>query len=200
MKKKVRIHLLATESIDYYPHIGIYHDNGKKSLCYITGNHNNNALITSQHIYFTSDEKIEEGDWFLGGRLNQLLFKADANYILNSVKEDYRAHRKIVATTDTSLWEHDDTVPYPKTRPALPQIPKSFIQEYVESDIKIEEVKIEYNNGCDTCNGNRKICLQRENEPFQNLVKEECNSFYKIKTDSNNCVIISKSKNDVVTK
>lgn len=56
---KSKVVILPAEKVSY-PFIGIYHDNGKESLTYVTGNHNNSALIQPQNLYFLSDEEIKE--------------------------------------------------------------------------------------------------------------------------------------------
>lgn len=73
-------------------------------------------------------------------------------------------YRKIVATTDTSL--------------NLPQIPQEFLKKYCEADGKIEEVEIEY----------------EEKQVFESAEDYDYGFGLKIKVDSNNCVIIGKSK------
>ena len=102
-----------------------------------------------QHLYITSDDKIKEGDWFIV-ELFKIDGTSDGLHVeqANSIEDVWinkgvtvRRHsgncKKIIATTDSSLWKHDDTVPYPKTKPALPQPTQSFIQKYVD----------EYNKG-----------------------------------------------------
>lgn len=149
------------------------------------------SSFKSQHVYLTTDEEIKEGDWFIS---NRDIYQYEGDKIPEILKLGYR---KIVATTDTSLLEHDDTVPYPKTRPALPQIPQEFLKEYCEAGGKIEEVEIKYEEINQRC-------------AIHCLSKEECKTCdlfspgeVKIKVDSNNCVIIHKSKDswiDVVMK
>jgi len=106
-----------------------------------------------QHLYILSDEEIKIGDWGIGHAkgINGIgtgyyVFKHDNSNIakVNALAE---GSKKIIATTDTSLWEHDDTVPYPKTKPALPQPSQAFIEKYVEEYNKgniITKVIVEY--------------------------------------------------------
>jgi hypothetical protein len=82
---------------------------------------------TSFHLYFLSDEEIQVGDLYIYPDLvgNDVWINKEA--VLD--KSEYVGAMKVVASTDTSL--------------DLPLIPQDFIQEYVESNGKIEEVEIE---------------------------------------------------------
>ncbi len=94
----------------------------------------------SQHIYLVSDRDITEYDWITDG-LNVVQAK------LSSVASCWA---KIEATTDASLghWkevmnnnnEGDTDTLFP-----LPQIPQSFIEDFVKSEGNIDIVHIELN-------------------------------------------------------
>lgn len=77
-----------------------------------------------QHLYFTTDEEIKEGDWYID----------DCNLIRQAVTSDKDywdrrpTYKKIVATTDKSL--------------GLPEPSQAFIQKYCELG-GIDEVDIE---------------------------------------------------------
>ena len=96
----------------------------------------------SFHLYILSDSEIKEGDWFYSE------FKGEKRILkYNHLVIPFPKDKKIIACTDSSLWEHDDTVPYPKTRPALPQLSKDFIQSFVDAynrGTPIIEVLVEY--------------------------------------------------------
>ncbi len=77
-----------------------------------------------QHLYFTSNEEIKEGDWCIGEGV-ALPFKA-----IPTIR--YHQWKKIVASTDPSL--------------GLPSIPESFIQQYVAVNGKINSVMLEMEN------------------------------------------------------
>lgn len=102
----------------------------------------NSQISYAKHLYITSNDEIKEGDWVfdpIGNRVAQIREVSKKGYNFGA--------KKIIATTDSSLWEHDDTVPYPKTRPALPQISQEFIEYFVEEYNKgniITKVLIEY--------------------------------------------------------
>jgi hypothetical protein len=81
-----------------------------------TGNHN------PQHLYFTSDEEIKEGDWWI----------SIANGIPpngpHNRKSMWVSNKKIVASTNLSL--------------GLPAIPESFLKQYAAANGKIDKVKL----------------------------------------------------------
>ena len=106
--------------------------------------------VIYQHLYILSDEKIKEGDWFVGfadGSIKPFVKQADEstveinNWQLN--KKGHSSNKKIIATTD-------NTVKFPERFPSfvtLPQIPQSFIEKYVEEYNKgnvIADVMVEY--------------------------------------------------------
>jgi hypothetical protein len=85
------------------------------------------GLAQPQHLYFTSNEEIKEGDWFYHG-VSKALKKADAEDV-RLYKDGFRYASKIVASTDSSL--------------GLPAIPESFLKQYVAANGKIDKVKLE---------------------------------------------------------
>lgn len=82
----------------------------------------NNFIYQSQHLYFTSNEEIKEGDWYID----------DASFVRRPITSDLtywsvrKEYKKIVASTDSSL--------------RLPCIEDSFIKEYVKNNGSIKEV------------------------------------------------------------
>ena len=103
-------------------------------------------LWIPQHLYFTSDEEIKEGEYFLWQSAMTSVYEvykyhSDAGYGIktytnysdkdgSSVLVNHSGYRgKIVALTNQSL--------------GLPTIPKSFIQKYVAANGKIDIVKLE---------------------------------------------------------
>ena len=78
-----------------------------------------------QHLYFLSDRKIEIDDWYLDDRKQRRQCVVDdAEYWATRT-----SYKKIEATTDAYL--------------GIAMIPKSFIEEYVKAEGKINEVEIE---------------------------------------------------------
>lgn len=181
MKKKVKVHLLPTEKAKLYI-------DGRK-LYYNPTTMHIPVKPQPQHLYFTSDEKIEEGDWcillenhYINGGVGKYNKEKAIGYGLHNTK----FFRKIVATTDKSLkiYESETLASASgfnlKTDDILlPQIPQSFIKEYVKSGGKIDEVEIELD-----CYEDRQ-CECKNNSECLNIG---------IKVDSNNCVIVHSIK------
>lgn len=102
-----------------------------------------NKHLQVQHLYFTSDDEIEMGDWCYSEK-HKNIDRVTSNPVNVNNSNGYY---KVLATNDSSLWEHDDTVPYPKRRPALPQPSQQFIEKYVEEYNKgqqISDILVEY--------------------------------------------------------
>ena len=153
---------------------------------------------TSQHLYITSDEEIEEGDWILitsSNGDNQINKVAKIKKKLKPIYETVFPHKgivgginifkKIIATTDSSLLIDKDTINYYKTYVPLgdihlPQIPQSFIEEYITEYNKvniIKQIMVEYEE--ELTSGNSGWGTDR----------------FKLKLSKDNTIIISKSKN-----
>lgn len=152
MKKKVKIHHLASNKPSQ-----LYTD--------IKGNLGfSEEYITipfgrvNQYLYFTSAEKIVLGDYYYRPGFNEI-FRGSG-----FTKED----RKVVASSE----KLND----------VPQIPQSFIKEYVKLNGKIDEVEVEYEL-IESCLPMPKIHIR--------------NDFWRIKVDLNNCVIIHPIKENL---
>jgi hypothetical protein len=104
------------------------------------------VIHKQQHLYFVSDNKIKEGDYGIVfaegiddiGR-GYYVFKHDGSNLakLNSI---CKGSKKIEASTD-KLYLTSSEFKDPKEW-YVPNIPKEFIKEYVESKGKIKEVTI----------------------------------------------------------
>ena len=97
------------------------------------------------HLYVLSDEEIKEGDWIITNIHNKI------EQVLNnqtSLKFYQERAKKVIATTDTSLYTHQkETVSLPERVFYLPQPSQQFIQKYIEEYNKgnvITDVLIEY--------------------------------------------------------
>lgn len=104
-----------------------------------------------QHLYFTTDEEIKEGDYCVA--YQTILSNNNQNHyiresyidivifterkIKTSGRYDTIDCKKIVASTDPSL--------------GLPAIPQSFLQDYVKNNGKIDSVWLETNNMLHGC-------------------------------------------------
>ena len=91
-----------------------------------------------QHLYIISDDEIKEGDWYYDNVVLQIR-QWKSFMIYNKLQ-----HKKIIATTDTSLYREESCTGYTETRSRtfyskkpLPKPSQQFIQKYIE----------EYNRG-----------------------------------------------------
>jgi hypothetical protein len=133
------------------------------------------GIVNKQHLYITSDEEIKEGDWFIN----------EQYFISNKAELEIWQHngevkpssnpKKIIATTDKSLRFVKDHVHYN----FLPQIPESFIKAYVEAQGNIKEVNVEY---------------EEQVIRTGNVGRKNYKSVYKVKTRSDNTIIIHPSR------
>ena len=163
-----------------------------------------NLYHTYFNLYIISDDEIKEnGTHFYNPHSNQLHISGNHT--------DYKAVnnnscKKIIATTDTSLEIKNELWSAYQGRyeaDKLPQPSKQFIEKYIEEYNKgniITDVLVEYNNGCWVCKGNKNICKQRINEPSQELVKQECESFYSLKINPKDHTITIKKVKDSYTR
>ena len=132
-----------------------------------------------QHLYFTTDEEIKDGDNAIS--LNGGENGEDVLFVAKNITY-HKTCRKIVVTTDPKL--EISATGYTEDRARtfyekIPQPPQSFIKEYCEKG-GIDEVLLEY---YDVMYGKVPYDWYNYND-----------AIYKIKTDSNNCVIIHSVK------
>lgn len=103
----------------------------------------------TQYLYITSDEEIEEGDWFITGTptcksIHKCLGKCGDLIIGNNGGYCFKyASKKIIATTDLLITVHRVN----SDSDRVPTIPQSFVNYFVERYNKgnvIEKVMVEY--------------------------------------------------------
>lgn len=113
-----------------------------------------NPTYDYYHLYFTSDEEIKAGDWYL--HFNKHVFQCEktinhaceGKLVLSTIELEAfdKDCKKIVATTDESLTQTEFTLmgigKNWKQKP-LPQPPQAFIEKYCKVG-DIDEVDIEY--------------------------------------------------------
>ena len=96
-----------------------------------------------QYLYFLSDE-IKEGDWYFDG--TDFIHKKSKHN--NTLVDGNKQAKKVIATTDTSLYIHQkETISLPERVFYLPQPSQQFIQKYIEEYNKgntITDVLVEY--------------------------------------------------------
>ena len=101
----------------------------------------NDYIGINQHLYIISDDEIIEGDWFYNIH-SKIVGRAAFNFGKDELA------KKIIATTDTSLYIHQEETFYlPERVFYLPQPSQQFIQKYIEEYNKgntITDVLVEY--------------------------------------------------------
>jgi hypothetical protein len=140
MKEPVKVVMLPTEDKSQIWINNLISENDLHFEEY--GRHTN----TSQHLYATVSQDVEPikaGDWCIAMDTN-IIFQV-SNKDLKGINNFKDLYRKIIATTDPKLtiniWEKD----YP-TEPLkinLPQVPQSFIEEFVANPDREFEVEYE---------------------------------------------------------
>lgn len=82
----------------------------------------------TQHLYFTTDEPIQKGDWYHDNFMRRVEMCDDEDYS-NQIKEEDYDFSKIIASTDPTL--------------CLPTIPTTWIKDvYVPSNGSIKKVEL----------------------------------------------------------
>lgn len=141
MNKELNVAILSTKE---YACIG--------ELCFLDNKLQIFNSITDQcytnkvNLYFTSDELIKKGDWYIGGPINNPICLTTEN----KTKDSYL--KKIIATTNSSL----EIAIISKSNCGnseiigcnLPKPSEKWLQEYIEnynSGNIVEKVEVEYN-------------------------------------------------------
>lgn len=162
MNKKVQVVMIATKEGSFNNIPIIKYKDGK--LKYLNLPFTNNSWI-GQHLYFLSDDKITEGDWFYDITTGKILKCSRVSdhriYFYKNGRDNdgyeyvtgYETSKKIIATTDESLMWLDTSWKNPELgRPngvyrPIAKPSESFIQHYITEYKKgnqIQEVLVEY--------------------------------------------------------
>ena len=116
------------------------------------------SSFVPQHLYILSDEEIKEGDWYYNYdyncirkcvEINKEFIKNALYYENNSTVFDYSTNcKKIIAATNPELtFESKGIFTDIKYINKLPQIPQSFIQEFIKDKSKsYDEIQLSSNN------------------------------------------------------
>ena len=101
-----------------------------------------NTIVQFWNLYIISDDEIKKGDYIYCTITNAIeIAKYNHDYLI-------RDWKKVIATTDTSLYIHQkETISLPERVFYLPQPSQQFIQKYIEEYNKgreIKEVLVEY--------------------------------------------------------
>jgi ligand-binding SRPBCC domain-containing protein len=117
------------------------------------------ANAETYHLYFTTDEEIKEGDWYISNQAPRLCVEVRKGNkypyghrgIDGEMVYDFHTWKtKIVATTNPDLWEKKIrmnaamTDYNTRTVVDIPKIPTSFLEAYAQAEGKITEVMLEY--------------------------------------------------------
>jgi hypothetical protein len=103
--------------------------------------------LIPQHLYFTTDEEIKEGDWFYNVNYKKVL----------PWEKSFHQHigtKKIIATTDTKLGIKCDCAikcDLCTGEHVFPQPSQAFIEKYVKQG-GIDKVDVEYGEDCERHN------------------------------------------------
>jgi hypothetical protein len=147
-----------------------------------------------QHLYFTIDERPENGDWYIYN--NELLRQQNDDY--NPSAKLVSKNRKIVATTDFLLLKSKDE--FSSTHDRVAQIPQSFVEEYVKAG-GIDEVLLEYDKLIiDEKTGEQIHYFGFEFDDAVDAGYVIPRESITLKTDKNNCVIIHPVKPRLYTE
>jgi len=152
MNKINKVHMLPTEEGS-----NIYKASG---VLYFCREKHHRIDKSNQHLYFTDDSEIKEGDWCINlkdGHIFQATY-TDMNNInsTNPAYDEYNTCKKITATTDPKLLsKKGELMKFDKhgsrhfkggrelpSDYTIPQIPQDFIKDYCENPVG--EVMVEY--------------------------------------------------------
>jgi hypothetical protein len=151
MKRKAQVVMLPTDKVS-----DIFNVN-KHKLVYVPSDDTEYTQVFNdrfQHLYFTTDDKIKDGDWCLffwdglNGNLRQIGSEPQ-RYFPENGHTFNRNLRKIIATTDPELtgitkeWEEFEGDWHKSNKLGLPQPSKAFIDKYCKEG-GIDEVEVEY--------------------------------------------------------
>lgn len=151
MEKELQVVMLPTEKASE-GQLFVWNDTGNESVHIYsdmgaTQFNNGSDLTIAQHLYLVSDEEIKEGDWYYvkNIRVNEV-----RKALVDKPIYSNGMFKKVIATTDTSLKTCQcKKVDYHKMsckiKYQLPQIPQSFIEEFVKANGKIDKVMVHYN-------------------------------------------------------
>ena len=129
------------------------------------------------NLYIISDDEIKEDDWYYDNVVLQIR-QWKSFMIYNKLQ-----HKKVIATTDTSLYIHQEETFYlPERVFYLPQPSQQFIEKYIEEYNKgniITDVLVEYEiqRQCVKCKTIRShyLCKCGEQDNYENTLQLKIN-------------------------
>lgn len=149
---------------------------------------------TPQHLYVVSDNEIKNGDWGIdynlitGTNIFQCKGETTSHYQCSKYSHEKMCCKKIEGTNVT-LVIFQYAIPLEAGKRysdiEVPQIYQSFIETYVKSEGKITEVLVEMEADM----SNTPYTSDKQNHALK-ILKESSNIGVKVKTNSNNEIII----------
>jgi hypothetical protein len=140
----------------------------------------NSAWLNFQHLYLTSHENIQMGDWVI--KPDGTIHKMSNGDMVDYLSSMSKATQKIIATTDKKLGIKIAFGTYAQ----VPQIDESFVKEYVESQGTIKQVLVELNE----C----RPVIEDDDLSYKGY-----ETLFNVKTNPDNTVIIHRAENDTKT-
>ena len=141
MLKKCKIVMLPTNKPSKLGDLATYQ---KRSLSKVIkeGVNPKDSTVQFWNLYIISDDEIKKGDYIYCTITNAIeIAKYNHDYLI-------RDWKKVIATTDTSLYIHQkETISLPERVFYLPQPSQQFIQKYIEEYNRgniITDVLVEY--------------------------------------------------------
>jgi len=132
--KKRDLHIIPTDDKNYYD-IKIGRRNKMFSESEVSSQkYMNNEPVKHYHIYITSDEKINKGEWYYDS-FDRKIRQSLSDVTVGSAF--FKSSKKIVATTNTSLTTILVESDKGSMTEILPQIPRNFLNKLI----------VTYNNG-----------------------------------------------------
>ena len=146
--------------------------NNKKTSIYQIGNSNfigysqEDDRYTGRELYIINDDVIKGGDYCILTTINKIV-KVEYNLQADVLVAYKNNHKKIIVTTDKSLVvKYDEkfkdiTINNNSLNKSLPQIPQSFIEQYIteyNQGKMIIDVFVEYIDYCNKLICNNALC------------------------------------------
>lgn len=162
--KRVQVVILPTEGRQLKLKCDCENDNIHHYACGMITQSNNLYLNGDLvHLYFLSDDEIEEDDWVLNTKTNEIYQVKSFNTGISIDKNGNGGlfTKKIIATTDSSL-KTEISIGFIDKEYSLLQLPQYFIDIYVREYNKGNYIKYcdveDTNRCCGRCDGVHDLC------------------------------------------
>lgn len=93
------------------------------------------GFLPKNNLYVVSDEPLKIGDWYYS-IMNSIkeIYQCDSQNTLDYLNEFEKGYKKIIASTNMSLFNY------------VPKIPSYIIEAYFNNSIKYTNILVKYNN------------------------------------------------------